>query len=164
MNKRGKININLIIVVVIILFTLILQTQAILSSENIIFSKPTSVGHGGASVPVSTIDLTEQGNDYSMKPGRLKFEFDGKAYAVQVRRVKQEYVWFLIMILDMNKPNDITAYTLDNSFNLSVSENKEIDLDKDGTKDIFVELNNVISTMGSVRSADFSIKKIKNEK
>ena len=119
-------------------------------------------GEGGATVPVTTIDLTEQGNDYSLKPGRLKFEFDGKLYAIQVRRVKQEYTEFIIMTLDMNKQEDITAYTLDDSFSLNANEKKEIDINNDGINDVSIELNNVISTgkYNSVMSADFSIKKI----
>ena len=47
-----------------------------------------------------------------------KFEFDEKLYAIQVRRVKQEYTEFLIMTLDMDKLGDITAYNIDNSFSL----------------------------------------------
>lgn len=58
------------------------------------------VGRGGGTVPITTISLSEQGDDYSMKPGRLKFEFDEKLYAIQVRRVKPDYVWFLVMDLD----------------------------------------------------------------
>ncbi len=119
-----------------------------------------NAGGGGAAVPITTIELTEQGNDYNIKPTRLKFEFDGDLYAVQVRRVKQEYVDFLVMALDMDKPNDITAYSLDNSFSLSLGERREIDIDKDGTNDIFIELNDIVSTVGSIRSADFSIKRI----
>ncbi len=118
---------------------------------------------GGAAVPVNMIDLTEQGDNYVIKPSRLKFEFNEKLYAIQVRRVKQEYVWFLVMKLDMDKLNDITAYTLDDSFNLSIGERKEIDINKDGIKDISIELNNIISNVKSIRSADFSIKKIKIE-
>ena len=119
-------------------------------------------GEGGTTVPVTTIDLTEQGNDYSIKPGRLKFEFNGKLYAIQVRRVKQEYVDFLIMTLDINKQEDITAYTLDDSFSLNANEKKEIDINNDGINDVLIELNNIISTgkYNSVMSADFSIKKI----
>jgi len=125
-----------------------------------------SAGEGGATVPITTIDLTEQGTDYSMKPGRLKFEFDGKLYAIQIRRVKQEYVDFLVMTLDMNKLDDITAYIIDNSFSLNPGEKKEIDIDKEGIKDISIELNAIISTgkYNSIRSANFSIKKINTKK
>jgi len=122
-------------------------------------------GYATAPVPVTTIDLTEQGEDNNIKPGRLKFEFDEKLYAIQVRRVEQGYVWFLVMTLDMDKQNDITAYNLDSSFNLSSSETKEIDLNKDGINDIIIKLKDIISTgkYNSVKSADFFIKKINNK-
>lgn len=117
---------------------------------------------GGVAVPITTIELTEQGKDYSMKPGRLKFEFDGNLYAIQVRKVKQGYADFLIMTLDMNKPDDITAYTLDESFSLISGEKKEIDINKDGINDLSVELNKIIPTgkYNSIRSVGFSVKKI----
>lgn len=123
-----------------------------------------SAGEGSGAVPITTIELTGQGNDYSMKPGRLKFEFDGNSYAIQLRRVKQQNAEFLVMTLDMDRPDDITAYTLDDSFNLTPGEKKEIDINKDGTKDMSIELNNIISTETSIGSADFSIKKINTEK
>ncbi|HLD98108.1 MAG TPA: hypothetical protein VI815_02195, partial [Candidatus Nanoarchaeia archaeon] len=44
---------------------------------------------GGATIPISTISLTEQGNTYDMTPGRLKFEFEKQWYAIQLRRVKE---------------------------------------------------------------------------
>jgi len=122
-----------------------------------------AVGGGGA-VPITTIELTEEGNTYDITPTRLKFEFDGKLYAIQVRRIKEDHVWFLVMTLDMNNLEDITAYEVDDSFNLSISKTKEIDIDKDGIKDIFLELNNIVSKeregKGTHRFADFSIKKI----
>ena len=56
-----------------------------------IFSSMFSLvsARGGAAVRISTIDLNEEGNNYNMKPGRLKFEFDGKLYAIQVRKVNK---------------------------------------------------------------------------
>ncbi len=92
-----------------------------------------------------------------MKAGRLKFEFDENLYAIQVRRVKQEYVWFLVMTLDIDNLDDITAYTIDDSFNLSLGETKEIDIDKDGTNDLIVDLEE-IGTINKIRSADFLLK------
>jgi len=117
-------------------------------------------GTGSAVVPITNIDLSEQGNDYSIKPGRLKFEFDEKLYAIQVRRVKQEYTEFLIMTLDMDKLGDITAYNIDNSFSLNTNEKKEIDLNGDGINDVLIELNEIKQNLGSINSADFSIKRI----
>lgn len=125
-------------------------------------SKSKRSSGGGATIPISIIDLTEQGTDYSMKPGRLKFEFEEQLYAIQVRRVKQDYVWFLVMDLDENKLEDITAYTIEDSFNLTIGEKKEIDLDRNGIKDVIIELDDIVSIgkYNSVRSSDFSIKKI----
>lgn len=116
------------------------------------------VGRGGGAVPIITIDLMEQGAIYDITPSRLKFEFDGAPYAIQLRRVEQEYVWFLVMTLNVDDPNNITAYVISDSFNLSVGETKEIDVDKNGTEDIFIQLNNINSS--GVRSANFFIKKI----
>lgn len=123
-------------------------------------------GAGGGTVSITNINLAESGTNYSMKPGRLKFEFDEKLYAIQVRRIKEEYVDFLIMTLDMNKQEDITAYTLDDSFSLKSEGKREIDLNKDGTNDILIELKGVIPVgkHNSLKSADFSIKKIDTQK
>lgn len=119
-------------------------------------------GEGGGSVRIDTIDLTEQGVSYNITARRLKFEFDGAPYAIQLRRVKQEYAWFLVMTLDADKPDDITAYVIDDSFNLSIGDTKEIDVNQDGVKDIFIQLNNItgIGEYGSAKYANFSVKKI----
>ncbi|MCH7851053.1 MAG: hypothetical protein IH845_05410 [Nanoarchaeota archaeon] len=93
---------------------------------------------------------------------RLKFEFEEQLYALQLRKINEDYVLFLVMTLDMNNPDDITAFTIDDSFNLSINETREIDIDKDGTKNIFLQLNDItpIGESGSVNSADFFIKRI----
>lgn len=124
-----------------------------------------SAGQGSANVPITSTGLIEQGTDYNMKPGRLKFEFNEQLYAIQVRRIEKESVEFFIMTLDMNKQEDITAYILDNSFTLKSEEEKEIDLNKDGITDLILGLNEITSTgkYNSVYFADFSIKKISNE-
>lgn len=121
---------------------------------------------GGGAVRISTIDLTEQGNDYSITPRRLIFEFNGEWDAIQLRRVKDGYASFIVMDLDEDNLDNITAYIIDDSFSLTPSEKKEIDIDKDGIKDISIELNDIISTgkYNSIRSASFSIKKINTKK
>lgn len=147
MGKGGKIKRGVTVFVIIFLFILILQTITTLSSNadipfnaNIIDSLKPTFGKGGGTVPITTIKLTEQASNYNMKPGRLKFEFDEKFYAIQVRRVKQDYVEFLVMTLDMNKLDDITAYTLDDFFVLKPNEKKEIDLNKDGEIIVIVQI------------------------
>ncbi len=142
--------------------------ETVPDNETVLNVDVVNAGQSGAAVPVITIELTEQGNDYNITPRRLKFEFDGKLYAIQVRRVKQEYVNFLVMTLDMNKPNDITAYTLDESFSLISGEKKEIDIDKDGVMDIAIELKNIDSPFSingdrirrGIRQADIFIRRI----
>jgi len=123
-------------------------------------------GQGGVSVPITRINLNEEGINYNLKPERLIFEFNEKDYAIQIRRIKQEYTTFLIMSLDSNKLEDITAHTLDGSFNLSQGERKEIDLDKDGINDILIKSNSIKTRGGynSIKTADFSVKKINSEK
>lgn len=125
-----------------------------------------SAGEGGGAVPITSISLTEQGNDYNMKPGRLTFEFNEKLYAVQVRRINQDSVDFLIMTLDMNRLEDITAYTLDDSFSLKPGEKREINLDKDNISDLSISLNEITLTgeYNSVKFSDFFIKLINIKK
>jgi len=153
----------------IILFLLIVSiVTSVTSKENgsMISYKAAIAGDSGvATVPITTTELTEVGNNYNIKPGRLKFEFDGKLYAIQLRRVKQGHVEFLIMTLDMNDLDDITAYSIDDSFSLRPNERKEIDIDKDGIEDISIELNDIIFTgkYNSVKSADFFIKEIRKK-
>jgi len=118
---------------------------------------------GGATIPISTISLTEQGNTYDMTPGRLKFEFEKQWYAIQLRRVKEGHVDFVVMNLDENNLEDITAYEIiEDIFRLNLKESGRIDLNGDNTKDIIIELDEIIKggRYGTVRSADFSIKKI----
>lgn len=121
-------------------------------------------GEGSSTVPVSNIDLSDQKENYIMKPGRLKFDFEGNIYVIQVRRVKEIYVDFLILKLEiLDKEEDITAYKSDNSFSLSLNQEKKIDLNKDGIMDISIVLND-ISLAGeyeNIKSAVFSIEKIK---
>jgi hypothetical protein len=123
-----------------------------------------SHGGGGSAVPVSNINLSDQKGNYNMKPGRLKFNFEGNVYAIQVRRVKENYVDFLILRLDgVNKEEDVTAYKLDNSFSLNLNQENKIDLNKDGILDISIELNDIslAGESGNIKSADFSVEKIK---
>jgi hypothetical protein len=124
---------------------------------------PSHMG-GGSPVPVSDIDLSNQNGNYNMKPGRLKFDFEGNIYAIQIRRVKENYVDFLVLKLDSaDKEEDVTAYRLDNSFSLSPGQENEIDLNRDGIMDISIKLNgfSLAGKSGSIKSADFSIGKIK---
>lgn len=122
---------------------------------------PSSSG-GGGTIPIINIEITYQGDNYEMGTTRLKFEFEEQLYALQLRKINEDYVLFLVMTLDMNNPDDITAFTIDDSFNLSINETREIDIDKDGTKNIFLQLNDItpIGESGSVNSADFFIKRI----
>jgi hypothetical protein len=123
-----------------------------------------SHGGGGSAVPVSNIDLSNQNGNYNMKPGRLKFDFEGNVYVIQVRRVKENYVDFLVLKLDnLDKEEDVTAYRLDDSFSLSSGQENEIDLNKDGIMDISIKLNgfSLAGKSGSIGSADFLIEKIK---
>ncbi len=126
-----------------------------------VFTCSVNAGSGGASVPIKTEELNLQGKDYTLTPTRLKFDFDGDLYAVQLRRVKQYQADFIIMTLDKNKPNDIMAYTVDNSFTLKPGEKKEIDLDGDNSNDLLVKLNNIgLNSFQSAKSASFFIQKI----
>lgn len=59
-----------------------------------------------------------------------------------------------------NKQDDITAYVIDDSFNLSVNDKKEIDLDKDGAKDVLIELREIKPNPHSIKSAGFFIQKV----
>lgn len=118
-----------------------------------------SAGEGGSAVPITSISLTEQGNAYNMKPGRLTFEFNEQLYAIQIRRINSDSVDFLIMTLDMNKLEDITAYTLDDSFSLKSGEKREIDIDKNGVMDIVLELENT-GKIDKIKLASFSIQRI----
>mgnify|MGYP001585620657 FL=1 len=163
MGKRGAIKIRAIAFIVVLFLVLILQAGPTLSEsiKNNLTSMSASssgVGRGGGAVPLTTTNLAEN-NNYNMKPGRLKFEFDGKWYAVQLRRVKQDHVEFLVMTLDINRLDDITAYTIDNYFNLTSGERREIDINNDGSNDISIELDS-IGKIDKIRSAAFSVKKI----
>lgn len=170
MDRKGVVKAGLLVLVILFLFVLVFQSNFILSLKDNVFSKLNAVPtkptftSGGASVPITPLGLTEQGNNHDIGPGRLKFEFAEKPYAIQLRRVKEDYTEFVVMTLDIDKPEDITAYTVDNSFNLTSGGIKQIDLDGDGTEDIFIKLNKINSKgkYNSVRSADFFIKKIKN--
>jgi len=123
---------------------------------------------GGGAIPIMTIELTEQGNDYNMTPTRLKFEFNEKLYAIQVREIEENYTRFLVMTLDMDNLEDITAYTLDDSFDLLIGDMKEIDIDKDGINDVLIVLNNItlenLEKRGYHRVVSFSIKRINVKK
>lgn len=118
------------------------------------------VGHGGGTVPIITIGLTEQGVNYNITPSRLKFEFNGAPYAIQLREVEKEYAKFLVMALNASEPDNILAYVIDDTFILVPSEIRNIDINQDGTQDIFIQLNNITYNLNNVRGANFFIKRI----
>ena len=77
---------------------------------------------GGGDVPISTISLNEPDNNYNMTSGRLKFEFEKEWYAIQLIRVKDEYADFIVMNLDKDNLEDITAYwIIEDTFSLNPS-------------------------------------------
>lgn len=118
------------------------------------------VGHGGGTVPIITIDLMEQGVNYNITPSRLKFEFDGAPYAIQLREVEQEYAKFLVMTLNASEPDNILAYVIDDTFILVPGETRNIDINHDGAQDIFVQLNNITYNLNNIRGATFFIKRM----
>lgn len=119
------------------------------------------VGHGGGVVPILIMDLTESGVTYNITPTRLKFEFEGAPYAIQLREIEQEYAKFLVMVLNASDPDNILAYTIDDSFILVPSETREIDIDHDGKNDLFIQLKGITYIPpNNIRGANFFIKKI----
>lgn len=170
MNKRNKLIIIGTLIVILIFFVFQIQIASSKESNqsllNTIFAKlgdvPTS-GAGGGAIPITTIELVDKGKDYNINPSRLKFEFNNESYAIQLRRVKQDveedYVEFIVMKLDKNNLDDVTAHTMDYSFKLVSGEKNEIDIDNDGTKDLFIKLKNIDKKR--YESAQFFIKKIK---
>jgi hypothetical protein len=96
-----------------------------------------------------------------MKAGRLKFNYRSY-YAIQVRKIKEDFVDFEIMILNMDKLEDITAVEVDKSFRLEKGGDMKIDLDKDGKEDLIIRLIDIFSggKTGNLRFADFSVEKL----
>jgi len=162
MNKRGKAFIG--VISVLLIFSLF-QIQAISSDEGDQSLSPvpakSTTGKGGAGVPITTTELTDQGEEYDIKPGRIKFDFEGEGYAVQLRRIKEDYTEILVIKLDESKPDDITAFTTENSFNLVLNEKNEVDLNNDGTDDVVIRLNSIKKEKGKHKTANLFIKKIK---
>jgi len=140
--------------VLICLILGILQAPSILSSSKEIFFSIKPIATGGASVSTTGGRrlLTQHKTDYEMKPGKLEFGFDEKFYPIQLRKVEQSHAEFFV-------------YGLDDPFILKPNEGIEIDLDKDGVNDIFVELDEIISMEeeNSGRSADFFISEIRKD-
>jgi hypothetical protein len=164
-----KIRRNVLFGISVLLFIsigLIYQIQFSSSDNANSLSKSVGVG-GGSSVPIVSVSITEQGESFDMKPGRLKFEFGGEYYAVQLRKVKEGYADFIVLNLDKNKLDNVSAYSVKDSFKLDVSEEKGIDLDGDGVADILIgldEVNSVLSKKGKkndLRSAGFFVKLIR---
>lgn len=138
---------------------LLLALTFILLSLNFVNSQ------GGGTISMSTIEVTEEGENFGGTEGRLRFEFNNKWYAIQMQLTRIDHSEFLVMTLDRDKLDDVTAITIDENFNLKPGDTKEIDLDKDGTNDIFMELYNIENKdlggkLGSRRLPNFYIKKI----
>ncbi|MEK6909270.1 MAG: hypothetical protein AABX23_04430 [Nanoarchaeota archaeon] len=113
-------------------------------------------GFGGAAVPVSEIILG-QDNSFNMKPGRLKFEFNGNWYGLQYKGVRKEGPTFIILDLEDGLNNYVDDEQIALSFILDEGNTYEIDLDKDGKEDITVELKGITADADSISSAEFSI-------
>ncbi len=119
------------------------------------------VGHGGGTVPILIIELTEEGVSYNITPSRLKFEFNGAPYAIQLREVEQDHAIFLVMILNESDPNNILAYTIDESIILVPSETREVDVNHDDKNDLFIQLKAITYIPpNNIRGANFFIKKM----
>jgi len=127
-----------------------------------IFSNLVIAGSGGVAVPVKDIGITDNAISHNSKASRLKFEFSGEQYAIQLRRVEQDYTHFLVIKLNENKLSDVNAFTIRESFNLTPSQDTEIDLNKDNIEDIYLKLNDITGTgrFNNVMHAEFFIKKI----
>lgn len=145
-----KSNLRLIIIILLI--------------SSICFVSIVSAGETGGSMPVDTIQLTNIGNDYNLGYITLKFEFNKNLYAIHIRSIKNDYIRFFVMKFDNDDLENITAYTITEDFNLSIGESKEIDLNQDKNKDLFLKLNDITKTgtYGSIRHANFTIKSIKS--
>jgi hypothetical protein len=94
--------------------------------------------------------------DYLLVPGRVFFNFNNEKYAIQIRKVGENYTTFLVMVfLSDNSEN----YSILKNFTLVREERVFVDLDKDNFEDIYVKLNGVVLSgkYGTVRSANFSV-------
>ena len=117
-----------------------------------------SYGGGGGSIPIEQFDLKED-NSFSMKPGIMKFEFNGVWYLLQLRSVKMGVSEFIIANFEEIQTDYLLDDDIDRSFIMNIDEIKSIDLDKDGKNDIIIELNGISGSTDSIGSADFSIRK-----
>ncbi|MBS3083731.1 hypothetical protein J4423_02925 [Candidatus Pacearchaeota archaeon] len=140
------------------------------SSEfNVAEAVAPSHGSGGGIIAVTQIDLTEQELNYvDAKPSRLQFEFNGRFYAVQLKRIRQDKAEFIIINLDSDNLNDVTFNDVKSSFELELGKREEIDINEDGVDDMVINLNRINSPFSvdgtrireGIRTADFSIKRI----
>ena len=156
----------MILSLVVILFS---QIEFSSSSKPLIPPRQAAVSSGGgSSVLVVSVEFTNQGENFSMKPTRMKFEFKENLYALQLQRVKSDNVIFVVMSLDKTKPDDLSANIVEDRFELEARGVKRIDLDGDGSMDILVSLNSVNLILPNSRnvrpeSASFSVKLIEED-
>jgi len=151
------------VIIFIFLFALFVFLNSILSygqELEVVEAVPESNSNsgGGGSIPIREINLEEE-NYFNMKPGRLKFEFNGLWYGVQLAGIKDGISEFLIINLDDGLNDYVSDDKVQSSFNIKSGEIKEVDLDEDGKADIFIELNGISESVDSVDSADFTVRK-----
>lgn len=115
-------------------------------------------GSGGGTVPIVNIKLTDNGKDYNVKPSRLTFKLKNERYAIQVRKIEEEYVKFHYFSFKKGSYKDVRNYKLEGSFNLEEKGIKKIDLNNDGYYDLYLELKQI-----NKRTVEIFLKKI-NEK
>lgn len=113
------------------------------------------------------IELTEQEQEYVVPPVVLRFEFNNGFYSMGLRifpeavwEIPGPYVKFIVNTLELDEFGNITSSFKSDDFNLRLGENKEIDLNGDGIKDIFLELKEIFPLDTTYANITITLKKL----
>ena len=150
--KQVLIEKKIILIIIFMVFLIFSSHINIVESAD---PDPPGGGGGGAAVPIVKIKLTEDGKDYEIKPSRLTFKFKNERYAIQVRKIEEDYVKFLYFSFKKGSYKDPRNYKLEESFNLDEDGIKKIDLNEDGYYDLFLKLEKI-----NERTVNIFLKKI----
>ncbi len=96
---------------------------------------------GGGEVPIGRIEISDAGETIISRPKRLLFELE-ENYALQIRRVRDDYADFIFMKLGENY-GDIEDFMFLEAFRLREKDAVNVDLNGDGIADVYLEMKDI---------------------
>lgn len=169
-NKNHFVIFCILIIIFIVAFVFS-QIEFTSSSEAFFSKNKALVSSGGGEVPTVSSDSKKNSETFEMMPGRIEYDFENKTYYINIRRINEDNVEFIV-IDPLDNATRLLGEDDEETWDVGGRVKKEneiyLDLNGDGVDDVLINLkkiNNLSKKEKSdKKSAEFTIERLEVEK